>query len=161
VKFTFNGRAAFDVDLTGRLRIGALSIHKLHHALSDGRVLGLLVEDLLACEVHGLAKAEHSGAAHDLFCSGLRSTYECKTSKTGSFSVAPSRMKGIGRTFNAADCLEQIKGVDGLLLGNTANFPLIEFAVLRIPDDLLLIKFTKTGAKVSQKDWLKLRLRKV
>jgi hypothetical protein len=159
-KFEFNGRSPFDVDLTGRLKIGALTTHKLHHALADGRVLGLLVEDLLACEVNGLAKAERAGASHDLFCAKLRKTYECKTSKEGSFSVAPSRMKGVGRKFNAEDCMSQIMGVEGLLLGSTSSFPRIEFAVLRVPEDIDLINMTKSDAKVSAANWARLRLRK-
>jgi hypothetical protein len=69
-------------------------------------------------------------------------------------------MKGVGRKFDEASCREQLAGVNGLILGNTAEFPKIEFAILQIPQDLELVTFTRSDAKVSLINWMKLRKRK-
>lgn len=157
---TFNRNKAFDIDLSGKLRYGDISTNILHEVFKDGRITGLLVEHLLDKEFRNLTKSGASGEAFDLFESTTRKVYECKSSKAAPFDIAPSNMKGAGRKFNRAECEERILAVDGVILCQLDNFPVLEFATARVPEDLDLITITDSSAKVSRNAWNVLRARK-
>jgi hypothetical protein len=138
---------------------GDISTNILHEVFKDGRITGLLVEHLLDKEFRNLTKAGGSGEAFDLFESTTRKVYECKSSKDAPFDIAPSSMKGSGRRFDRSECETRILAVDGVILCQLDNFPVLEFAVVRIPEDLDLVTIKNSSAKVSRKAWNTLRTR--
>jgi hypothetical protein len=155
----FDGYSGFDIDLTGRMKFGDLSGAAMASVFSDGRVLGHLVESLLESEVEGFVKAVDAGSKWDVISRLLRRGYEVKTTKESSFDVAPSGMKGKGRSYNHDECVLQIRSVHGLLLCRTDLFPLLRFAVLAVPDELEKITWGRSSAKVSYQTWCELRTR--
>ena len=159
MKRVFNQDKAFDIDLTGKISYGNIPINTLYELFKDGRITGLLIEHLLGHSFRNITKSGNAGEAFDLFESTTRKVYECKSAKDISFDIAPSHMKGQGRKFNRDECENRILAVDGIILCTLKYFPILQFATLRIPEDISLISITDKGAKVSRKSWDILRAR--
>lgn len=155
----FNPQRAFDIDLTGKLVYGDIPTNILHELLKDGRITGLLVEHLLDTSFRNLTKAGGAGEAFDLFESKTRHVYECKSARTAPFNIAPSNMKGKGRKFERLECEARLLDVNGVILCQLDAFPLLEFAVLRVPEDLDLVVISESSATVSKQAWAQLRAR--
>lgn len=61
----------FTLDLTNKISIGNIPKNILYDRLNDGRILGLLVEDIISYEFNGITRVLSNGCSHDLIKSDV------------------------------------------------------------------------------------------
>ncbi len=115
------------IDLTGKCKLGDIPEYALYQKLRDGRIMGLLVEDIIENHFANMTKVRNANAAFDLFLH-YEDAYllvQCKSSKTNRFCICPSHMKGKGRRFDLDIFLEYLTKFDVFVFAYIAEFPLI------------------------------------
>jgi len=140
----------YTIDLHGRIQIGDVPEMIAYDRLRDGRIIGLLIEDIIANEFNGLTRTAHNGASHDLIKTDGRVPLrlQCKTFKEVNVELSPSVMRGAGRKFCAKAFSEYFDGIDGWLLADVSKFPSISFYAVTSESITEHLKFTKSGCSV-------------
>ena len=113
----------YEIDLRGKLRYGEVSEQRLAERFTDGRLSGLLNEELLAAHFRGLSRNEAIGGPNDLF--GVNGEkYEVKT-VTRKVSFRPSNQHGQGRVKDDAAALERMQSLHGYILVDVRRMPAV------------------------------------
>ena len=115
------------INLTGKCKLGDIPEFTLYQKLRDGRIMGLLVEDIIENHFANISKVKNPNAAFDLFLHYGEEwlLVQCKSSKTNKFCICPSHMKGKGRRFEYNKFLEYLNKFDVFVFAYIAEFPLV------------------------------------
>ena len=87
---------AYRLGLQGHLKYGSVIPQRLYERFTDGRISGLLNEDLLQSLFTGLTRNDIGGGSHDLIDREGRK-YEARTVTRHGVNLRPSNQKGQGR----------------------------------------------------------------
>jgi hypothetical protein len=133
----------YRIDLAGTVSLGSIPEMRLYDRLRDGRIIGLLVEDIIACEFSGLTRTQHNGASHDLIKTDCRVPVrlQCKSFKDNHADLSPSYMKGKGRKFCTDAFIEYFDSIDAWIFADISTFPVITVYVIgkeAIQDEIIL-----------------------
>ena len=96
-QFLLNQR--YKIDLTNRMQFGEVSKQVLYQRFTDGRISGLLAEDLLYALYNNFTKSPSEGSAYDLLDDD-GNKYEVRVITKGGVSLIPSAQIGVGRQYN-------------------------------------------------------------
>lgn len=159
IDLTFQKR--YVIDLTGQIIIGNIPEMLLYDRLQDGRIMGLLAEDIIAGHFNGLTRTKHNGASADLIKTDCRvpMRIQCKSFKEQSVSVAPSKMKGVGRKFSEQDFDEYSDEIDGWLLIDISSFPKMIVYALDAATAASVWRISATDAKIYRADLMRLTMK--
>ncbi len=87
------------LDLTDRMQLGPISKQTLYQRFTDGRIFGLLAEDLANALYNNLTKAPSKTTSYDLI-DGNGNKYEVRTVTRGGVNLIPSAQIGAGRSYD-------------------------------------------------------------
>lgn len=118
----------------------------LDKVMSDGRVMGLLMEHILADQFSNLSYVGGCGT-HDLLMDD-ELKIECKVSGGSSFDIAPSNMKGKGRKFDDNEFVNRLNILDGFICVYLGNAPRMHVYAIDI-DDYIIAKYYLSKSKTS------------
>lgn len=91
----------YNLDMQGHLKYGSVIPQRLYERFTDGRISGLLNEDLLQSLFTGLTRNDIGGGSHDLMDREGRK-YEARTVTRHGVNLRPSNQKGQGRRIDDA-----------------------------------------------------------
>jgi hypothetical protein len=142
------------INLRDRIRLGNIPELILHDRLRDGRIIGLLAEDILPYEFSGLTRVPGNGSSCDIIKSDTSQSVriQCKsfnTDKSRSVDLSPSYMKGKGRKFDLVAFVDYIKQFDAYSLIDVTRFP--EMVIYTLPVNVVVdaANTTISSAKLS------------
>lgn len=141
------------INLVNRVSLGEIPENLLYDRLRDGRIIGLLVEDIIESEFNGITRVKGKGSAFDLIKTDTTpmEKIQCKSYNKGRINIAPSSMIGKGRKFNKALFYDYVAKIDIWILANVSKFPSISLISLRTADLLRLATITDSGATIAPK----------
>src|SRR5574337_117313 len=144
----------YTIDLTGQLKVGNIPSKRLYTRMQDGRILGLLVEDIVVHSFNDMIMSESNGAPIDFFKIDAVSIkdLQSKTFKSSCVSLTPSKMKGAGRKFDLKEFMAYTSKIDGWVFTHTSDFPLLHIYTLETPLVMSAWKITRSDAKISLDD---------
>ena len=96
-KFTLKNR--YKIDLTNKMELGAIPKQTLYKRFTDGRISGLLAEDLLNALYNNLTKAPSESSPYDLLDDN-GNKYESRVVTKRGVNLNPSNQIGSGRSYN-------------------------------------------------------------
>jgi len=142
---------SYKIDLTGKVMLGNVPEMLLYDRLRDGRIIGLLVEDIIANEFAGLTRTSSNGSAHDLIKTDCRipMRLQCKSFKGSHVDVSPSYMKGKGRKFETHLFVDYFSKIDGWIFIDVSSFPVITVYVIDSDSLSTNMILTNNSAKIS------------
>jgi hypothetical protein len=118
----------------------------LGKVMSDGRVMGLLMEHILADQFSNLKYVGGCGTHDLLMDEGLK--IECKVSGSNSFNIAPSNMVGKGRKFDDNEFVKRLNILNGFICVYLGNAPIMHvYAIHR--DVYVKAKYYLNASKTS------------
>ena len=121
-KIAFQLGRQYQINLREKLRYGDIAEQRLARRFTDGRLSGLLNEELVVAHFRGLRLNENAGAAHDLF-GDAGERYEVKTVTPNGLKFRPSNQYGVGRIRDDAAALERILALTGYILVDVRRMP--------------------------------------
>ena len=121
-KIEFQLGHQYPIDLREKLRYGDIAEQRLARRFTDGRLSGLLNEELAVAHFRGLRLNENAGAEHDLF-GDAGERYEVKTVTPNGLKFRPSNQYGQGRIRDDAAALERIRALTGYVLVDVRRMP--------------------------------------
>jgi len=129
----------------------------LYDRLRDGRIIGLLIEDIISYSFRNIGRVPGNGSAHDLVSTwkGQAWRIQCKSwnsSKDTKCSVIPSNMKGKGRKFDEERFLSYLEEIDAFLLCDVAGFPKLSLQSFTTDQILDLVCVSKSDAVIRARD---------
>lgn len=96
-KFKIGERAK--LDLTDKMQLGPIKKQTLYERFTDGRISGLLAEDLVSALYNNLTKSPAENTPYDLIdVDGNK--YEVRTVTKGGVQLIPSAQIGTGRKYD-------------------------------------------------------------
>jgi hypothetical protein len=125
------------------LRFGSLPISKIVDFFKDGRTSEIL-QTYITKHFKNLRETD-SCSSFDILDVKTAKKYEVKTlAKRPSVSLYPSSMSGVGRTYNEKNHKKWIKAIDGVIVIDNRNFPLVRFRLIPSEDLIIKNKLVKT-----------------
>lgn len=106
---------------------GPLDTDLLKYKFKDGRITGLLLEDLYDALFRNVTKCSDKASEWDLYVTENSHSYHYQSkvisSKSSTFDLSPSYMKGKGRRYNETEMSAVIRRMDGYVLTDISQFP--------------------------------------
>lgn len=121
-KLDFQLGRSYDINLREKLRYGDITEQRLARRFTDGRLSGLLNEELIVAHFSGLHINEDAGASYDL-TGETGERYEVKTVTPNGLKFRPSNQYGVGRTRDDAAAQERILSIDYYILVDVRDMP--------------------------------------
>lgn len=119
-----NGVIKYTVD---PISYGPLDTDLLKYKFKDGRITGLLLEDLYDALFRNVTKSSDKSSEWDLFVVDNHRSYHYQSKVISSgkseFDLSPSYMKGKGRKYIEKDMHDIMRRLDGYVLTDISNFP--------------------------------------
>ncbi len=104
----------------------------------DGRLLGLIAEQIVVGRFDNMKASGRSASSYDLLeypvGGGLRAWEQKVAAQSKSVSLVASCMKGVGRTFDETKHRERRKGLYGYILIDLSRFPLMRMRGVTIAE---------------------------
>jgi hypothetical protein len=150
LKLIIPGRYSFS--LRGRAKLGYIKENLLYERLRDGRIIGLLAEDIIESEFSGVTRVAGSGCSSDLIkhdCSPAQ-RLQCKSYRGHGADLSPSGMKGKGRCFSREDFLKYCQSFEAFLLVDVERFPELVVHAISVQSILGLARISKSSATISR-----------
>lgn len=123
-KLDFQLGHSYVINLREKLRYGDITEQRLARRFTDGRLSGLLNEELVVAHFSGLHINEDAGASYDIY-SDRAGLYEVKTVTPRAVSLRPSNQHGQGRIKDDDIALERILSITGYILVDVRDMPLV------------------------------------
>lgn len=141
---------SYVLDFTGRVKLGDMPELMLYDRLRDGRIMGLLAEDIISHEFGGITRVKGNGASFDLVKADERipTRLQCKSFNGTSVDLAPSSMKGKGRKFNFDLFMDYCESFDAWLFIDIAAFPKMVVHAVTMDTVMKLAQVTNASAKL-------------
>jgi len=154
-RLIFNHRQRFS--LSKKIKIGDIPEMLLYDRLRDGRIIGLLIEDIIATEFIGITRVISNGCTHDLIKSDCKTPIrlQCKSYKNNKLSIIPSYMLGTGRKYDYIGMMNYLENIDAFIFIKIDNFPELETITIKTEDIIKIANITESGAKITYKDLIK------
>jgi len=133
-------RLTFDtvqyINLRDSVSFGPIARSVLSERFKDGRLFGLLAEDLICSHFSNIIKTEsNTTKGFDLIANEI-GKIEVKSFTKNGCDVSPSFMKGIGRSFDESNYNEFLDGISGICICDNIDFPDV-YIILKHPDFFL------------------------
>lgn len=119
------------LDLTDKVQLGPISKQTLYERLTDGRISGLLAEDLANALYNNMTKAPSQNSGFDLFDSEGRK-YECRTVTRGGTNLVPAVQIGAGRKIDLAKHQEKLDYLYAYVFVDVRNSPLFRLVAIEV-----------------------------
>ena len=143
-------KCKFRYDLT-RIHFDELPPDILYRIFADGRIGGLVVEHLFAFLFDNVKRADSERAPYDLEVQheGDILLYQSKVghrrTENSSIDLSRSRMKGVGRRFDAQACIDDTLDLDGFIVTDLHQLP--RLTVWTLPSKQLIRCITEKSFK--------------
>jgi hypothetical protein len=144
----------YEIDLTGHLRFGLIPCKELVNIFSDGRLMGLLSENLIVSIFNTIEHADTKICPYDLLDVVSGQTFEVKSFTKDGVKTSPSGMQGSGRTYDKGEHRRRMQGVDYFIFVDIRNFPIVTLIPIDAKLQELVVrsmcmnKFLKLTARV-------------
>ena len=150
-KLIFNKRQ--HVSLYKQIKIGNIPEMLLYDRLRDGRIIGLLIEDIIANEFSGITRVVGNGCAHDLVKTDCKIPIrlQCKSYKNNKLSITPSYMVGSGRKYDYDGMISYLDNIDAFVFIKIDDFPELEIITVKTSDLILIGDVNQNYAKLTHK----------
>jgi hypothetical protein len=141
-----------------RIAFDGLDENLLRARFKDGRISGLLIEDLLAYVYRNVTRSGDEGTPYDIFLSvdGRPLRYQCKTANwkkpSSAFDLKPSYMKGKGRRYDRQQMEEHFRLIDGFALVDLSGMPDLTIWTLPVSSLLDTIGEKSCSVKIAECD---------
>ena len=120
-----NLNVLYELNLTNKVQLGPISKQVLYERLTDGRISGLLAEDLANAIFNNVSKAPSERAPFDLIDEeGHR--YECRTITKGGTALVPSNQLGQGRHYDRVAHKKKVDSLYAYLFVDVRDSPLFQ-----------------------------------
>ena len=142
-----NGVIKYTVD---PIAYGPIDTDLLKFKFKDGRITGLLLEDLYDGLFRNVTKCSDKASEFDLFVTDKHNSYHYQSkvisSGSNSFDLCPSFMKGKGRKYDEDKMHGIIRRLDGYVLTDISNFP--DLVIYTLPARSLYSYVKERSAKI-------------
>ena len=125
-------RTRYRVSMLDRVQYGPVPKQRLYERFTDGRISGLLNEDMLQTLFIGLTRNDIGGGSHDLMDQQNR-RYEARTITNRGVNLIPSNQIGQGRTINLDAIAERRNELYAFIFVDVRNSP--NYFIFSIPVD--------------------------
>ena len=129
---TLKSKVVYTVNLTGCMSLGPIPPQVLYEKLTDGRIAGLLMEEMHNHLFRNVAMAPSRKSSFDLYVDDLR--YEARTITKAGVKLIPSSQIGTGRTYDEDAYINKRDSIDGYVFADVRNSPVLRILRLREVD---------------------------
>ncbi len=124
----------YKLDLTDKIRFGPIKKQILYERFTDGRISGLLAEDLANSLYNNLMKSPTERSSYDIMDdNGHR--YECRTITPRGANLIPSNQIGKGRQYDAEAHHKKVDSLHAYIFTDIRHSPI--FYIVAIPVEQL------------------------
>ena len=136
----------YQLDLTNKMQFGPIKKQILYERFTDGRISGLLAEDLAKSLYNNISKAPNARSSYD-FVDDDGKKYECRTITARGASLLPSNQLGKGRTKDIGKFYEKLDMLYAFVFLDVRDSPI--FRIVAVPVDDVVEKNGGGGDKVT------------
>ena len=123
-------RVVYKLDLTDRIRFGPIKKQILYERFTDGRISGLLAEDLANSLYNNLMKSPTEQSSYDIM-DDEGNRYECRTITLRGANLIPSNQIGKGRQYDAEAHHKKVGSLHAYIFTDIRHSPI--FYIVAIP----------------------------
>lgn len=124
----------YRLDLTDKIQFGPVKKQTLYERFADGRIPGLLAEDLADSLYNNIEKPPSKNNNYNLVDDSDRK-YKCHTITTGGTSLLPADQVGKGREYDKAKHIERMESLDAYIFIDVRYSPV--FRIVAVPMEKL------------------------
>ena len=123
----------YRLDLTNKIKFGPIKKQTLYERFTDGRISGLLSEDLANALYNNVTKSPSEKSTFDIMDDEGRK-YECRTLTDSGASLLPSSQVGVGRSYNETEHIRKIEALHAYIFTDIRNSPIFKIVAIPIED---------------------------
>ena len=123
----------YKLDLTNKIEFGPIKKQTLYERFTDGRISGLLSEDLANALYNNITKSPSEKSTFDIMDNEGRK-YECRTLTESGASLLPSNQVGKGRYYNETEHVRKLEALHAYIFTDIRNSPIFRIVAIPIED---------------------------
>ena len=120
----------YKLDLTDKIKFGPIKKQILYERITDGRISGLLSEDLANSLYNNITKSPSENSNYDIMDDD-GNKYECRTITRLGANLVPSNQLGKGRSIDLAKHEQKLESIFAYIFTDVRNSPI--FRIVAIP----------------------------